>query len=100
MRFRIIPSAYKHGIDAAEIAAVLSNPRLCVSADARLEGASLVLFIGAPAVNEPDIEVIADLAADPAVVFHAMMLRPTQVAKLGIEHYPYHFAPNYARQRR
>lgn len=74
------PSAYRHGVTDAEIRTVISYPDLRV------------------AENEPDLEVIADLA-DPAVavVFPAMRLRPALVAALGLTDY---IEPNYGPQRR
>ena len=56
-----------------------------------------VLFIGPVADNQPRIEVIADLAdAAVAEVFHAMMLRPSLVASLGLDEL---IEPDYGPQR-
>jgi hypothetical protein len=85
VRIVIKPSARQHGIEDAEIRALISFPALRVSLMARRDAAEPVLFIGPAVVNQPWIEVIADLA-DPAVaeVFHAMMLRRSLIEALGI----------------
>ena len=72
---------------------------LAITITARKPGTRPVLYIGPTAINQPWIEVIADLAdSTAAVVFHAMMLRPSTVAALG----PLAdlINPEYARQRR
>ncbi|MFE3618380.1 hypothetical protein [Streptomyces anulatus] len=97
MQITILASATKHGIDAAEITAIMTYPILRVAIRARRDDAALVLHIGALADSEPHIEVIADVAPPIPVVFHAMMLRPSLVAQIGIGHL---FEPNYAHQRR
>jgi hypothetical protein len=75
----------------------VSFPVLRAIIAARREGAMPVLFIGPVADNQPWIEVIADLAdAAVAEVFHAMMLRPSLVASLGLDEL---IEPDYGPQR-
>lgn len=97
MRIRIISSAYRHGITDTEIRTVVEYPAVRVALTARRPGTNPVLFIGAPADNEPDLEIIADVL-DPAeiIVFHAMMLRRSIVASLGLSEF---IEPNYSSQR-
>ena len=98
MRIEIRPSALEHLITKAEIRAVVSFPALRVSLTPRRPGTAPVLYTGPPADNEPWIEVIADLvAAGVMEVFHAMMLRPSLVASLGLDIL---IDPEYAPQRR
>lgn len=97
VRIVIHPAARRHGITDAEIRAVIEFPITRVILDARKAGTAPVLFIGAPGVNEPDLEVIADLVNPiEAIVFHAMVLRPKLVADVGMEHI---INPNYGPQR-
>lgn len=97
MRIEIGDSARDHLITDSEIRAVFSHPTLIIQLAARLANAIPVLYMGPPAVNEPWIEVIADLRQpEIADVFHAMMLRPALVASLDIGHL---INPEYARQR-
>lgn len=97
MRITTKHSAYRHGITDAEIRTVITYPALRVALVPRLVGSAPVLHIGNAATDEPDLEVIADMA-DPAiaVVFHAMFLRPALVASLGLTNY---IEPNYGPQR-
>jgi hypothetical protein len=98
VRIAIRPSALEHLITKAEILAVVGFPALRVSLAARRLGTAPVLFTGPPTDNEPWIEVIADLVdADVMEVFHAMMLRPSLVASLGLDIL---IDPDYAPQRR
>ena len=97
MRIEIRPSALDHLITEDEIRTVVSFPVLRAIIAARREGAMPVLFIGPVADNQPWIEVIADLAdAAVAEVFHAMMLRPSLVASLGLDEL---IEPDYGPQR-
>jgi hypothetical protein len=90
---RIRPSALAHLVTKAEIRAVVSYLAL----KPRIPGSVPVLFIGPPADKQPWIEVIADLANTAAMhVFHAMMLRPSLVASLGLDRL---IEPKYAPQR-
>jgi len=82
----IRPSARAHLIADDEIRAVIAHPALRVGLTARRVNTAPVLFIGPAADNQPWIEVIAD-RIDPSVaeVFHAMMLRPGLIARLGLD---------------
>jgi hypothetical protein len=79
-------SARAHLIVDEETRAVITYPVLRVGLAPRRANTTPVLFIGPAADNQPWIEVIADLL-DPEVaeVFHAMMLRPGLVARLGLD---------------
>ncbi|SON61472.1 hypothetical protein MSIMFI_02983 [Mycobacterium simulans] len=58
--------------------------RLCLAA--RRTGTLPVLFIGPPGINQPWIEVIADLSNPVlAEAFHAMMLRRSLIESLGVD---------------
>lgn len=97
MRIEIRPSALDRLITEDEIRTVVSFPVLRAIIAARREGAAPVLFIGPVADNQPWIEVIADLAdAAVAEAFHAMMLRPSLVASLGLDGF---LDPDYGPQR-
>lgn len=97
MGITINQSARGHLITDAEIHAVLGFPVLRVVLAPRRAGALPVLFLGPAAENQPWIEVIADFAGYPEVeVFHAMMLRPSVVAALGLNEL---IDPDYAPQR-
>ncbi len=85
MRIEITTSARQHGITGDEIRAVLTYFALRISVPAKREGAVLFLHIGPATDNSPYLEVLADFADEnTAVVFHAMMLRPSLVNSLGI----------------
>jgi hypothetical protein len=97
MRIEIGPSALEHLITEPEIRAVVSYPALRLNIAPRRPGAVPVLFMGPAADNQPWIEVIADLIdADTSEVFHAMMLRPSLIASLGLDSL---IDPEYAPQR-
>jgi hypothetical protein len=97
MRIEIKPSALDHQITDPEIRTLVNHPALRISLTPRIPSAVPVLFIGPPAINEPWIEVIADFRRRTvAEVFHAMMLRPTLVASLGLDDL---ITPEYAQQR-
>lgn len=97
VRIEIRPSALEHLITRPEIRAVVSYPALRISIADRRPGAVPVLFMGSPAENQPWIEVIGDLIdADVMEVFHAMMLRPSLVASLGLDNL---IDPDYGPQR-
>jgi hypothetical protein len=93
----IRPSACAHLIADEEIRAVIAYPALRVGLAARRVNTAPMLFIGPAADNQPRIEVIADLI-DPSVaeVFHAMMLRPGLIARLGLDSL---VDPDYGPQR-
>lgn len=99
MRIDILLSAKRHGITTAEIRSAIHYPALRVTLKPRRTDIDTqpVLHIGRGAEDQPHIEVIADLI-DPegAVVFHAMMLRPSVVESLGLGVY---FSPEYGHQR-
>lgn len=97
VQIKVEASALGHLITETEIRTVVSYPELRIGLTARREGADPVLFVGRADVDEPHIEVIADLI-DPTemVVFHAMMLRPSLVRNLTLELF---FIPEYAAQR-
>ena len=98
MQIKVIPSARAHGITDDEIRAVVSFYVVRVSLTPRVVGAQPFLYIAPAADDEPWIEVIADLNNPAvAVVFHAMMLRPTVVANLDLDKL---IDPTYANQRR
>ncbi|MCH9761759.1 MAG: hypothetical protein K0U75_14075 [Actinomycetia bacterium] len=85
MRIRIRGSAREHGITDAEIRAVVSFRALTAPLAARKPGAQPQFYTGPANPNEPWIEIIADLAeADVVDVFHAMMLRPSVFAAVGL----------------
>lgn len=96
MEITLRPSARAHLTDE-EIRTVLAYPALRVGLAARRANTAPVLFIGPAADNQPWIEVIADLI-DPSVaeVFHAMMLRPNVIARLGLDSL---VDPDYSPQR-
>ncbi len=79
-------SARAHLIADEEARAVITYPALRVGLAPRRANTAPVLFMGPASDNQPWIEVIADLV-DPQVaeVFHAMMLRPGLVARLGLD---------------
>jgi hypothetical protein len=91
------PSACVHLITDEEIRAVIAYPTLRVGLAPRRVDTAPVLFIGPAADNQPWLEVIADLI-DPSFVevFHAMMLRPNLVARLGLDSL---VDPDYGPQR-
>jgi hypothetical protein len=93
----IRPSARAHLIADDEIRAVIAYPALRVGLTARRVNTAPVLFIGPAADDQPWIEVIADVI-DPSVaeVFHAMMLRPDLIARLGLDSL---VDPDYGPQR-
>ena len=93
----IRPSARAHLVADDEIRTVIAYPALRVGLVGRRVGTAPVLFIGPAADNQPWIEVIADLF-DPSVaeVFHAMMLRPELIARLGLDSM---VDPDYGSQR-
>lgn len=99
MRIEILPSAKRHGITGAEIRTVINHYEIRVSVDPRDPSieADDYFHVGRGADNEPHIEVVADFI-DPAVavVFHAMMLRPSQVRILRLNQY---ITPEYGPQR-
>lgn len=99
MRIEIKASAKRHLITGDEIRAVLSNYEVRISVEPRDPSieADDYFYAGRAAANEPHIEVVAD-HVDPAVVvvFHAMMLRPSQVRELGLERF---ITPEYGPQR-
>jgi hypothetical protein len=97
MRIEITPSAKAHGILDAEIRAAITYYALSLPIAARKTAARPFFYTAPAAPNQPWIEVIAD-HVDPttAIVFHAMMLRPTLVASLGISHL---IDPEYGPQR-
>ena len=98
MRITILESARDHRITGDEIRAVLFTG-LVFAITARKPGATLFLFIGPAATNQPWIEVIADFADPTDVeVFHAMMLRRSTVTALG-PHLAATIRPDYGRQR-
>lgn len=76
---------------------MITYPALRVGLAPRRVNTAPVLFIGPTADNQPWIEVIADLI-DPGVaeVFHAMMLRPGLIARLGLDSL---VDPDYGPQR-
>lgn len=87
MRITILPSARQHGVTDTEIRTVLAHPAITLRITARREGSILRAHVGPADINEPYIELIADYAIeDETIVFHAMMLRPTFAANLGIAH--------------
>lgn len=79
-------SARAHLITDEEAKTVIAYPVLRVGLAPRRANTAPVLFIGPAADNQPWIEVIADLT-DPNVaeVFHAMMLRSSLIARLGLD---------------
>jgi hypothetical protein len=93
----IRPSACVHLVTDDEIRAVIAYPALRVGLVARRVNTAPVLFIGPAADNEPWLEVIADLV-DPSIaeVFHAMMLRSSLIARLGLDSL---VDPDYGPQR-
>jgi hypothetical protein len=93
----IRPSARAHLIADEEIRAVIAYPALRVGLAARRVNTAPMLFIGPAADNQPWLEVIADLI-DPSVaeVFHAMMLRSSLIARLGLDSL---VDPDYSPQR-
>lgn len=99
MRIAIYTSAKRHGITDAEIRTVINHPELRISVDPRDPSidADDYFHVGRAADNEPHIEVVADFI-DPtvAVVFHAMMLRPSQVKALDLGRF---ITPEYGPQR-
>ncbi len=81
-------SARAHLITDEEAKTVIAYPVLRVGlAPPRRANTAPVLFIGPAADNQPWIEVIADLTDPPNVaeVFHAMMLRSSLIARLGLD---------------
>ena len=76
---------------------MIAYPALRVGLAARRVNTAPVLFIGPAADNQPWLEVIADLI-DPTVaeVFHAMMLRSSLIARLGLDSL---VDPDYGPQR-
>lgn len=98
VRIDINPSALRHDITITEIHTVINHPEIRYSLSPRIPNAVPVLFIGRGADNEPHIEVIADiLDTDHTEAFHAMMLRPSLVAALGLDRF---ITPDCAPQRR
>lgn len=97
MRIDIVASAKRHQITDAEIRAAVTYPQLSLPLTARRPGSRPYFYTAPAAANQPWIEVIADLI-DPtvAIAFHAMMLRPSVVAALGIAHL---INPEFGRQR-
>lgn len=82
----IRPSARAHFITDDEIRTVITYPALRIGLAPRRANTAPALFIGPAADDQPWIEVIADLA-DPDVVevFHAMILRPNLLPRLGLD---------------
>lgn len=80
-------SARAHLITDEEAKTVIAYPVLRVGLAPRRANTAPVLFIGPAADNQPWIEVIADLTDPPNVaeVFHAMMLRSSLIARLGLD---------------
>ena len=98
MRIAIVASALAHGITTDEIRTVINNYDLRVSVVSNLyDDADDYFYVGRAAVNQPHIEVIADhIDPNEAVVFHAMMLRPSNVKNMGLDLF---ITPEYSRQR-
>jgi hypothetical protein len=102
VRIDILPTATWHSITHTEIRTIINHYELRIHIEPRNPKPDVeaddYLHIGRAADNQPHIEIIADFI-DPtvAVVFHAMMLRPTTVAELSLESYGFH--PDYAPQR-
>jgi hypothetical protein len=93
----IRPSARAHLVADEEIRSVIAYPALRVGLTARRVNTAPTLFIGPAADSQPWIEVIADLIdAGVADVFHAMMLRPGLIARLGLDSL---VDPDYGPQR-
>lgn len=93
----IRPSARTHFITDEEIRTVITYPALRVGLAPRRTNTAPTLFIGPAADDQPWIEVIADLI-DPSIaeVFHAMILRPSLLARLGLDSLA---KPDYGPQR-
>ncbi len=96
VRIEITSRARQHGITDDEIRSVVSFPVARQAIPARRPLAELFLYVGAVDEHQPHIEVIADHTdTTEAVVFHAMLLRPTTYNS----HLTDVFTPRYARQR-
>lgn len=86
MRIAIRPSARAHLITDDEIRTVITYPALRIGLAPRRVNTAPALFIGPATDDQPWIEVIADLInPDVAEVFHAMILRPNLLARLGLD---------------
>ena len=95
MRIEIAPSARQHLITDDEIRNAINFPVARQPIAARGRPAAPVLYVGAVG-NEPHIEVIADHLLDgKAIVFHAMILRPSVYR----DHFADTFNPRFAVQR-
>ena len=76
---------------------MIAYPALRVGLVARRVNTAPVLFIGPSAAGQPWLEVIANpIGPGVADVFHAMMLRPGLIARLGLDSL---VDPDYGPQR-